>query len=51
MFWELLPGTTGKEILELGSKQLSETYPHVVQIENEKVTSVTPSDAGLLSNQ
>ena len=44
----IAPGTTGKELLEMGRKQLSETYPHVVQIENEKVTSVTPSDAGFL---
>lgn len=33
-------GTTGKEILESGKKQLSETYPHVVQIENEKVLEI-----------
>ena len=36
----LKPGTVGKEILENGKKQLSETYPHVVQIEKEKVTEV-----------
>ena len=35
------PGTTGKEILENGKKQLSETYPHVIQIEIEKVTEVS----------
>ncbi len=34
------PGTTGKEILEKGKKQLSETYPHVVQIEKEKVLKI-----------
>ncbi len=33
-------GTTGKEILESGKKQLFETYPHVVQIENEKVIEI-----------
>ena len=44
----IAPGTTGKEILETGRKQLSETYPHVVQINNEKVTSVTPVDNGFL---
>lgn len=36
----LHPGTTGKEILESGKKQLAETYPHVVQIEKEKVMSI-----------
>lgn len=44
----IAPGTTGKEILETGRKQLSETYPHVVQINNEKVTSVTPVETGFL---
>jgi len=44
----IAPGTTGKEILETGRKQLSETYPHVVQINNEKVTSVSPLDTGFL---
>ena len=34
------PGTTGKEILENGKKQLSETYPHVTQIEKEKVNKI-----------
>lgn len=33
-------GTTGKEILENGKKQLAETYPHVTQIEKEKVMQV-----------
>ena len=32
----ITPGTTGKELLENGRKQLAETYPHVVQIEKEK---------------
>ncbi len=36
----LLPGTSGKEILENGKKQLSDFYPHVIQIENEKVFTV-----------
>ena len=36
----IAPGTTGKEILASGRKQLRETYPHVIQIDNEKVTSV-----------
>jgi len=34
------PGTVGKEILEQGKKQLAETYPHVKQIEKEKVIKV-----------
>lgn len=36
----LKAGTTGKEILENGKKQLAETYPHVTQIEKEKVMQV-----------
>lgn len=39
-------GTTGKELLENGRKQLTETYPHVVQIEKEKVTGVQPFEEG-----
>ena len=42
----IAPGTTGKELLENGRKQLAETYPHVVQIENEKVTTVLPFEGG-----
>jgi len=34
------PGTTGKEILEKGKKQLTNSYPHIVQIEKEKVTKI-----------
>ncbi|WKK65933.1 NAD(P)/FAD-dependent oxidoreductase [Lutimonas zeaxanthinifaciens] len=34
------PGTTGNEILENGRKQLSQTYPHVIQIEKEKVNAI-----------
>lgn len=36
----LKAGTTGQEILTEGKIQLSETYPHVVQIEKEKVMEV-----------
>ena len=36
----LPPGTLGKDILSSGKKQLSETYSHVFQIENEKVGAV-----------
>lgn len=42
----IAPGTTGREILEQGKKQLSDTYPHVTQIEKEKVVSVLPSASG-----
>lgn len=37
----MAPGTTGKEILENGKKHLALTYPHVDQIENEKVVKIT----------
>jgi len=40
------PGTTGKEILIQGKSQLADTYPHVTQIENEKVTAVEKTDNG-----
>lgn len=33
-------GTKGNQILENGLTQLSELFPHVIQIENEKVTKV-----------
>lgn len=33
-------GTKGNQILENGLIQLSELFPHVIQIENEKVTKV-----------
>lgn len=36
----LSPGTHGRAILESGKLQLQEYYPHVTQIEKEKVTSV-----------
>ena len=42
----IAPGTTGKEILLKGRQQLAETYPHVVQLEKEKVLGVYPSDEG-----
>lgn len=40
------PGTTGKDLLEKGREQLSETYPHVTQIEREKVTAVLSQKDG-----
>ena len=33
----LHPGTTGLEILESGKKQLANLYPHIKQIDSEKV--------------
>lgn len=42
----IAPGTTGKDILQNGKKQLANTYPHVRQIEHEKVTAVLPVDNG-----
>lgn len=40
----LAPGTTGVSILEDGKIQLSNLYPHVVQIEDEKVTQIIKTD-------
>ena len=40
------PGTTGREILDSGKEQLKACYPHVVQIEKEKVTSVLKTTEG-----
>jgi flavin-dependent dehydrogenase len=42
----LEPGTTGKELLESGRDQLKTCYPHVVQIEKEKVSAVIKTEAG-----
>ena len=36
----LEPGTTGKNLLQSGKNQLTKLYPHVNQIDNEKVTSI-----------
>ena len=36
----LTPGTTGASILESGKAQLSSLYPHIVQIEKEKVLEI-----------
>jgi thioredoxin reductase len=40
------PGTTGKELLDSGRDQLESCYPHVVQIEKEKVIAVRKTGAG-----
>ncbi|WP_199221998.1 FAD-dependent oxidoreductase [Winogradskyella wandonensis] len=42
----LIPGTLGKDILESGKQQLKDLYPHVVQIEKEKVKSIAKSSEG-----
>ncbi|MCF7567384.1 NAD(P)-binding domain-containing protein [Sabulilitoribacter arenilitoris] len=44
----LNPGTTGASILESGKKQLHDLYPHVNQIENEKVCSISKSTGGFI---
>ncbi|WP_142784857.1 FAD-dependent oxidoreductase [Changchengzhania lutea] len=38
------PGTTGVSILESGKKQLSDLYPHVAQIEKEKVLEISKAN-------
>jgi NADH dehydrogenase FAD-containing subunit len=40
----LAPGTTGQSILESGKAQLTELYPHVIQIDKEKVIELTKID-------
>ncbi|GGD20242.1 FAD-dependent oxidoreductase [Hyunsoonleella pacifica] len=49
----LTPGTTGASILESGKQQLSDLYPHVEQIEKEKVLEVlkTESDFEVRTNK
>ncbi|WP_428743415.1 NAD(P)/FAD-dependent oxidoreductase [Tenacibaculum sp.] len=42
----LTPGTLGKDILEGGKQQLSQSYPDVAQIENEKVMAVLDDENG-----
>lgn len=42
------PGTTGESILKSGKIQLAEQYPHISQIENEKVCTITPLKEGFL---
>lgn len=39
-------GKLGSEILEEGKQQLSELYPHISQIENEKVQAVLDDEKG-----
>lgn len=42
----LAPGTTGASIMTTGKTQLADQYPHVVQIENEKVLSISRTLTG-----
>lgn len=42
----LAPGTLGSDILIQGKEQLDTLYPHVEQIENEKVKSISKSSEG-----
>ncbi len=42
----LAPGTTGASILESGKEQLATLYPHVEQINNEKVCVISKTTAG-----
>jgi len=46
-------GTTGKEILADGKQHLAETYPHVIQIENEKVSQIEgkPGNFRIITNK
>jgi NADH dehydrogenase FAD-containing subunit len=44
----LTPGTTGESILESGIQQLASLYPHVQQIEQEKVTEILKSENGFI---
>lgn len=39
-------GTTGQQVLEMGKNQLTNTYPHIEQIEGEKVLSILQSTEG-----
>ena len=42
----LKPGTLGEDILNDGVKQLHDLYPHVNQIDNEKVISILKNNDG-----
>ena len=44
----LKPGTLGRDILRQGKEQLQTLYPHVVQLEKEKVKSVEKFEDGYL---
>lgn len=40
------PGTKGEEILKEGPSHLKKLYPHVVQVQKEKVVQITPIAGG-----
>jgi thioredoxin reductase len=42
----LAPGTLGRDILRSGKEQLQSLYPHVDQLEREKVKSIAPAEQG-----
>tara|TARA_R110001606_G_scaffold128603_1_gene263223 strand:+ start:445 stop:1047 length:603 start_codon:yes stop_codon:yes gene_type:complete len=42
----LAPGATGQSILESGIKQLTDLYPHVEQINDEKVSEIIKTTEG-----
>ena len=44
----LQPGTLGSDILREGKQQLTDIYPHVAQIENEKVCSLENQPNGFV---
>ena len=41
-------GTKGKDLLESGKSQLSDLYPHIVQVNGEKVDKIQRHDSNLL---
>ena len=41
----IVAGTTGLDILNTGKQQLTDLYPHIIQIENEKVIAVVSEKA------
>lgn len=49
----ITPGTTGASILESGRQQLSDLYPHIEQIEKERVLEIKALDSGyeILTNK
>ncbi|MFD1615672.1 FAD-dependent oxidoreductase [Gelatiniphilus marinus] len=44
----LKPGTTGDSILKSGKAQLQDLYPHIEQIENEKVSAIYKFESGFI---
>ncbi len=42
----LKSGTTGESILESGKEQLKNLYPHVIQVDKEKVTEILKTEQG-----